>query len=281
MIPSWAAANKAIQHTGIHNLRQKLMITPDPGLFFGLETSVRQAAFLKMWHHLRPAWLASLSMGRLPISLNLWRKILSYTFLKPLDLEPGQHVSNQAKVAEEGRKLVEDSIKAFDPSMDYRPSDIITLEINQRRGLIRELSLINFGYELGYVDSVADQSKPLPGKGRSIDDLEMLLRSHKRNRQILINDVLGYDPTQDLSPPEANVGIAAVDWKERYAALRSFWLLLNTWPGEKPLRWNQGHDLDLTRLQGIGAEWEKLLVQFYVRSVFDVLTYPACLPHRI
>lgn len=277
MIPSWAAANKTIHHSGMHSTRQKMMIAPDPGLFFGLETPARQAAFLAMWNHLRPAWLASLSAGRSPIPLNLWRKVLSYTFLKPLDLEPGQHISKQAKVAEEARKLVEDTVKAYDASMDIRPS-IVTLDSARCCQLIRELSLINFRYELVYVDSVIDQNKPLPRPGLSTDDLEILLVSHKRNRQILINDVLGYDSTQ---PPEANLGIAATEWTERYAALQSFWLLLNTWPREKPLRWNQGHDLDLTRLQGIGGEWERMLVQFYVQSVFSVLIYPACLPHRI
>ncbi|KAF9030886.1 hypothetical protein BDP27DRAFT_1455855 [Rhodocollybia butyracea] len=275
-IRTWLGVNKLIAREGIA-LRPKVLPVPDPGLFFGLETEARQATFLSMWRHFRPAWLRKLAAGASPLSVDMWRKILAYPFLKAS--QGGQ--SKQAQIAHEARTIVEDVMKKYDPHTPLLPPATQTFDATEGRQLIRELSIMNFQYELSYVDSLADRSKPIPSRNISVDELETLTASHRRGRRILINEVLGVHSAQLEPPPKENRGVAATEWKLRYVALKSLWSLLDTWPGTKHVNWKRGIEMDLFKLEGVGREWERILTEFYARSVFGVLNSPATLPHRI
>lgn len=82
---------------------------------------------------------------------------------------------------------------------------------------------------------------------------------------------------------DLNFGLTSKDWPTRYTVLKSFWTLLNTWlaPAEKPEIWRGGIDMDLTHLKSAGAQWERVLVEFYVQQAFNILGQPPSLPRRV
>ncbi|KAF9062582.1 hypothetical protein BDP27DRAFT_1427790 [Rhodocollybia butyracea] len=244
-ICTWLGVNKLIARERIA-LCPKLLPVPDPGLFFGLETKARQATFLSMWRHFRPAWLQKLAMGASPLSIDMWRKILAYPFLKASQISQ----SKQAQTAQDARTIIEDVIRKYTPLL---PSPVQTFDATEGRQLMRELCIMNFQYELSYVDSLNDKSKPIPSRNISVDELETLTAAHQCNRRILINKVLGVHTAQLEPPPNENRGIAAMEWKARYTALKSLWSLLNSWPATKHILWRCGIEMDLFR---IGRHWE-------------------------
>ncbi|KAJ3805747.1 hypothetical protein F5876DRAFT_69534 [Lentinula aff. lateritia] len=276
-IPAWYNANKTIRQEGI-KAQKKLLPAPDPGLFFGLEDKARQSPYFYTWEHIRPAWLAMLQAGKSPQTVDVWRKVLAYTFIKPL--EEGVVITPKTQVALDAKQLVEQSIKSYDTRMSYRPRTVEgDFDITRSRQLIRELCMVNFRSELLYVDNLLDQSRPQPSPSLSVAELEAVTASHKRSRRTLMSHALLFD---SLTPhTSVDLGLAAISWSERYAALKHFWTLMDTWPREKPLIWRRGIEMDLTKLASIGAEWERILAQYYVQSAFDILGRPPSLPRRL
>ncbi|KAJ3872924.1 hypothetical protein F5051DRAFT_444733 [Lentinula edodes] len=276
-IPGWYNVNKTIRQEGI-KAQKKLLPAPDPGLFFGLEDKTRQSPYFYTWEHIRPAWLAMLQAGKSPQTVDVWRKVLAYTFIKPL--EEGVVITPKTQVALDAKNLVEQSIKSYDTRMSYRPRTVEgDFDITRSRQLIRELCMVNFRSELLYVDDLLDQSRPQPSPSLSVAELEAATANHKRSRRTLISHTLLFD---SLTPhASVDLGLAAVSWSERYAALKHFWTLMDTWPREKPVIWRRGIEMDLTKLASIGVEWERILAQFYVQSAFDILGRPPSLPRRL
>ncbi|KAJ3848895.1 hypothetical protein EV368DRAFT_86086 [Lentinula lateritia] len=276
-IPGWYNVNKTIRQEGI-KAQKKLLPAPDPGLFFGLEDKTHQSPYFYTWEHIRPAWLAMLQAGKSPQTVDVWCKVLAYTFIKPL--EEGVVITPKTQVALDAKNLVEQSIKSYDTRMSYRPRTVEgDFDITRSRQLIRELCMVNFRSELLYVDDLLDQSRPQPSPSLSVAELEAATANHKRSRRTLISHTLLFD---SLTPhASVDLGLAAVSWSERYAALKHFWTLMDTWPREKPVIWRRGIEMDLTKLASIGVEWERILAQFYVQSAFDILGRPPSLPRRL
>jgi hypothetical protein len=144
--------------------------------------------------------------------------------------------------------------------------------------MIRELCMVNFRAEFIRVDGLLDQSAPQPRVEVTMAEFEVQRANHYATRRaLLVEGVLGYP---DVLPDEYHdLGIASKDWPQRYSSLKSMWLLMNTWPRTKPLIWRRGMDLDASVLSSTDRdEWERMLVRFYVQSVFDLLKHVPSLP---
>lgn len=282
VILAWNSVNQTIDRQGFQIQKggkapKKVLAFPDPGLLFGVEDTDRQTSFLFQWDHMRPAFLRSLEAGSLPQTVNVWRKVLAYKYLSPPEV--GAVVSAKMQAAEDARKLVHDTIRIYHPTMPFFPTFTGSFDPARARLIIRELCMVNFRAEILYLDNICDQTRPQPGVDVTVEQLDRNRALHKRQRKVLIADCFGGD--EAVPHPDLNMGLAATVWVERYAALKSFWTLLNTWPRDKPTIWRRGIDMDLTRLENIGQEWERMLAEFYVQSAFNVLGCPPSLPRRI
>lgn len=279
-ITAWIDVNKTINQNGVLPGKRSLAV-PDPGLFFGLQHLDRQSPYLFMWQHFRDAWLAALEGGRSPLKVEVWRKILAYPYLQPI--EPGQLISPKMQVTLEAKKIVKDVISAHDSHLLLTPvSSAATFDPSAARKLIRELCMINFRSELLYVDQVVDTSQPVPQRTLSMAELDAARAQHRRNRITLMNGIFFYHTI--VPHPIHDFGIAAVGWNDRYNALKHFWALLNTWPLQKPGIWRLGIDMDLSHKRfevTEGAQWERILAEYYVQSVFNVLKHAPSLPRRL
>ncbi|KAE9397266.1 hypothetical protein BT96DRAFT_995985 [Gymnopus androsaceus JB14] len=279
-ITAWKDVNKTIDQNGVLPGKRSLTV-PDPGLFFGLQHQNQQSLYLFMWQHFRNAWLTALEGSRSPLTVELWCKILAYEYLQPI--EPGQVISPKMQATLEATKIVEDVIRAYDSRMLLMPAPFTaTFNPSTARKLIRELCMINFRAELIYIDQVLDTSKPVPQRTLTMAEFDAACAQHRHDRITLMNGVFLY---HTLVPhPDDDLGIAAVDWSDRYNALKHFWALLNTWPFLKPAMWRRGMDMDLSHKwfgTREGAQWERMLAEYYVRSVFSVLKHPPSLPRRL
>ncbi|KAE9398002.1 hypothetical protein BT96DRAFT_995313 [Gymnopus androsaceus JB14] len=279
-ITAWKDVNKTIDQNGVLP-GKRLLAVPDPGLFFGLQHQNRQSPYLFMWQHFRDAWITALEGGRSPLTVELWRKILAYAYLQPI--EPGQVVSPKMQATLDAKKIVEDVILAYSSHMLLMPApSTATFDPSTARQLIRELCMVNFRSELLYVDQVLDTSKPVPQRNLTMAELDAARAQHQRDRITLMNGIFLYHAL--VPPPNDDFGIAAVDWSDCYNSLKHFWTLLNTWPLSKPAMWRRGMDMDLSHKQFAmreGAQWERMLAEYYVRSVFSVLKHAPSLPRRL
>ncbi len=273
-IEAWKAVNTTIKREGV-TVQKKLLPVPDPGLFFG--TAERQHDFFHQWNHLRPFWLKSLENGRTAQTLEMWRKVLAYKFLKPL--EDGAFMTAKKQTAEDARSLVEKTIQTYNTDVPYVPPSNGPFDHTLGQFLIRELCMMNFRAELLYVDGLNDQTRPQPSLALPGEEFDRKHALHQRDRQTLVDGCFGGLAAVPID--ELNMGIAATDWLERYAALKCFWSLLNTWGGAKPEIWRRGIDMDLSKLQSVGQQWERMLAEFYVQNAFNVLGHPPSLPRRI
>lgn len=280
VIGAWKNINKTIFQNGVLPGKQLLSV-PDPGLFFGLQHQDRQSPYFLMWAHFRDAWLTALEHGHSPLKIEVWRKILAYTYLQPI--EPGQETSPKMQATIDAQKILEDVIHAYDSRMSLAPVPSTgTFEPSTACRLIRKLCMVNFRSKLLHVDQMLDTTQPVAQQTLTMADLDAALAQHRRKRVTLINGVFIY-PTL-VPDPNNDFGIAAVNWDERYNALRHFWALLDTWPGQKPVIWRRGIDMDLSHQQfasAEGAQWERMLAEFYVQSVFTVLRHAPSLPRQL
>ncbi|KAE9390191.1 hypothetical protein BT96DRAFT_1002520 [Gymnopus androsaceus JB14] len=159
-ISAWEDANKTINQNGVLPGKRSSAV-PNPGLFFSLQHLDRQSPYLSMWQHFRAPWLAALESGRSPLTVELWRKILAYAYLQPI--EAGQVISPKMQVTVEAKKLVCDVILFYDSRMTLTPaSSTSAFDPATACKLICELCMINFCSEVLYVDQVLDTSQPVP-----------------------------------------------------------------------------------------------------------------------
>ncbi|KAF9066251.1 hypothetical protein BDP27DRAFT_1424032 [Rhodocollybia butyracea] len=208
-----------------------------------------------------------------------WRKMISYPFLNLV--ERNAKVTGKLQIQLEAQIYVEDSIKAYNANMAFRlPSLEGAADPVIACRLIREICMINFHSELMHTDKLLDQSRPQPSRDLTIAELDVAVSRHQRERDGLIEQIFFYI---GLEPdPSIDYGIVAVDWGTRYRALKKFWALLDTWRGDKSLLWRRGIDMDLIKMEyAEGAQWERLLAEFYVQNVLSVLGRPLSLPRRL
>ncbi|KIK57903.1 hypothetical protein GYMLUDRAFT_246560 [Collybiopsis luxurians FD-317 M1] len=146
-------------------------------LFMGHEDKSRQTAAFQMWVHFRTAWIEwVMSAGASPQSVDTWRKVLAYAYIQPL--EEGQCVTPKIQVAEDAKKLVEETIHSYNSTMSFKPPPCKG-DFDSRQ-IIRELSMVNFQLELLYMDCILDTTWPQPSPGLSTADLDMQTASHRR-----------------------------------------------------------------------------------------------------
>lgn len=274
-VNSWVDANLTIKREGVSE-QKRCTTVPDPGLFFGVEESARQSAFVRMWDHIRPAWLSAVERGRLPQPTEVWRKILAY---QPLEAGTIVQITLKNKAHFDARKLLETTIHDFNSNMSVMPPPDKVIDESSARRLVRELCMINFRAELFYLDSLLDATRPQPNPSTSMAQLDVLRAQHSRTRGALIFAVLGYGSLQPEA--HADLGITATYWLERYSAVKSFWAVIDTWDGVKPVIWRRGIDMDLTNLVMQGADWERKIVEFYVQTAYNTLGYPPSFPRRL
>ncbi|KAF9059671.1 hypothetical protein BDP27DRAFT_1497162 [Rhodocollybia butyracea] len=267
-IPAWRDVNETIWQDGV-TVQKKLLVAPDAGLFFGLQTESCQAPYFFMWQHFRPVYLRCLHAGTLPRSVEFWRKMLSYPFLNLV--ERNAKVTGKLQIQLEAQIYVEDSIKAYNANMAFHPP---SLKGAADPVIARRL------IQLMHTDKLLDQSRPQPSRDLTIAELDVAVSRHQRERNGLIEQIFFYI---GLEPdPSIDYGIVAVDWGTRYKALKKFCALLDTWHGDKSLLWRRGIDMDLIKMEyAEGAQWERLLAEFYVQNVFSVLGRPLSLPRRL
>lgn len=277
-VPAWIGANKTIDRRGV-TAQKKMLEVPDAALFFGLEDMSRQDPYLYQWAHLRDPWLQRCTGRHSAQTVDTWRKVLSYRLLP--SLEPGSIAKNNNNSAAivAARKLVEETIRMYSPSMSFTPEMNGPFPAPEARRLIRELCMTNFRSELIYVDELLDQSSPQPAPNVSVDQLTVNLSAHRRQRMTLIDECFGGGGAVIIE--DLNLGLTSDRWADRYGVLKYFWSLMNTWPGQKPSTWRRGYDLDLTLLQHTGEEWERMLAVFYVQSAYNTLGCPPSLPRRL
>ncbi|KAL0564208.1 hypothetical protein V5O48_017843 [Marasmius crinis-equi] len=148
------------------------------------------------------------------------------------------------------------------------------------RSLVHELSVINFRYQLLAVDEMADQTVPKPSAGLSVAELEVQRVKHRESRLALVDAIFAGGCTFTTSEALFTHGIASHVWSQRLVALRAFWKIMTTWPGEKEKVWDRGANEKLDELAGAGMEWEESLIRFYVQTYYNFLGHPPVLPRR-
>ncbi|KIK60861.1 hypothetical protein GYMLUDRAFT_59260 [Collybiopsis luxurians FD-317 M1] len=212
-------------------------------------------------------------------SVDTWRKVLAYTYIQPL--EEGRCVTPKIQVAEDAKKLVEETIRSYDSTMSFKPPPCKgDFDPCNGRWIICELSMVNFQSELLYVDRILDTTRPQPSPGLSTADLDMQTASHRHQQLALMDSIFLY--TQLIPNANLDQGIAANEWAKQYAMLKNFHNLMDSWPGPKPDYWHRGAERDLTPYAAMdGAQWERLLAEYYVQSVYGVLRCPPSLPHQL
>ncbi|KIK55123.1 hypothetical protein GYMLUDRAFT_248923 [Collybiopsis luxurians FD-317 M1] len=272
-IPAWANVNLTIKRDNLSS-KKRLLLVPDPTLFFGHEDKARQMPMLKMWDHLHYAWYERLQDQRvlMPQTVDMWQKACSYTLIKPF--EDRMVISSKQQTVVEGHILVEETCRLTNRPANPPDSN---LEPHTIREIIRELCLVNFRYELQLVDAILDQSKPQLHPSISRADFEVASAAHSSGRKMLITDVLGYDRL--TPPPNQNLGLTSLEWPERYSAMKSLWRLMDSWPGEKPVVWHRGIDNDVgVFTSAVRGGWERSLAEFYVQCSYNALGFVPSLP---
>ncbi|KIK66494.1 hypothetical protein GYMLUDRAFT_55716 [Collybiopsis luxurians FD-317 M1] len=111
-------------------------------------------------------------------SVDTWHKVLVYAYIQPL--EEGRCVMPKIQVAEDAKKLVEETIHSYNSTMSFKPPPCKgDFDPCNGRWIIHELSMVNFQLELLYVDCILDTIWPQPSPGLSTADLNVQTASHK------------------------------------------------------------------------------------------------------
>ncbi|KAK7436345.1 hypothetical protein VKT23_019192 [Stygiomarasmius scandens] len=284
-IPAWRNANKTINiwHPDCHYTPGQLpkidTIVPDPALIIGPETRERQESYLSQWAHIRSAWLQRCRIRQpeqRPLTASMWRRILGLGLSGPWTGGAPQSVREEEH--KEATDLVASMLSEYAPEA----SPLSVSDLQQAKELMRELSLINFRYQLLCVDELMDTSKPKASPALTRAELGVALMNHHRSRLMLIEHMFGGSGDTFTVPTlSSNFGFMADKWQERVKALRSFWKLMSSWPGTKDSKWSRGEDENLSQMPAAGEEWERALVSFYTQTHFIAVGYPPVLPLRI
>ncbi|KAK7436357.1 hypothetical protein VKT23_019205 [Stygiomarasmius scandens] len=280
--PTWTGIKKQIDSKGFRTEpKQKLKtIVPDPSLLFGSDRA-RLMSYLTQWRHVRPVWFKhcrTSQPAQSPVENGVWRKVLGQQlFGNAEDGEIGRIENRQHQDALEAKQLLGNIFQIHSPRTSIKPSCPVDVSVPKAKVLIRELSLVNFCYQLVTLDSLADTSRPRTGTSAQ---LTIATANHDQRRQSLISKIFG-DEDVFTASERSDVGILALDWSLRILGLRAFYQLMDTWPREKPALWDRGSDGNLQRMQKAGEEWERTLAMFYTQTYFNYFGHPPVLPTRM
>ncbi|KAL0567164.1 hypothetical protein V5O48_014829 [Marasmius crinis-equi] len=296
-IPAWQDANRSIDvahcekremHPG-DSPRLKTVV-PDIGHILGGSDPARRMNYLCQWSHIRQPFLRRRDADEVPIPLrsSVWRKVMSVPF-HGLYTKEADPTDRQGRDHQEATQWLKTLFKKYAPGTEVAASQLATVDTASARRLVYELSMVNFWYQLMSLDEIADTTIPVPSPDVSQAEYIVQRASHRRHRLKFIDEVFGGygDPfsaislSQEAVSTSQNVGIASERWPDRFAALRSLWRLMDTWPGRKHPLWNRGNDSNLAQMVAEGEQWERVLVHFYVQTYYNLLGFPPVLPRRI
>ncbi|KAK7451670.1 hypothetical protein VKT23_012347 [Stygiomarasmius scandens] len=281
LLSTWTGIKKQIDSKGFRTEpKQKLKtIVPDPSLLFGSDHA-RLMSYLMQWKHVRPIWFKHCRTSQppqSPVENGVWRKVLGQQlFGKAEEGEITRIENRQHQDALEAKQLLDNIFQIHSPGTSIKPSSPVYVSVPEAKVLIRELSLVNFRYQLVALDTLADTSRPRAGTAAQ---LTIVTANHDQRRQSLISKIFGDGDVFTI--PLENVGMLASDWSLRIVGLRAFCQVMDTWPGEKPALWNRGSDGNLHRMQKAGEEWERALAIFYVQTYYNYFGHPPVLPTRM
>ncbi|THU90076.1 hypothetical protein K435DRAFT_864627 [Dendrothele bispora CBS 962.96] len=283
-LPSaWSGIKKLIDPKAFKTeSKEKLKtIVPDPSLLFGSDDT-RLMSYLTQWRHVRSVWLKHCrqSQSAQPaVDNGVWRKVLGQQLFN--DTEEGEItriVNRQHQDAFDAKRLLLDIFKLHAPGTPMKPTSPVDISGTEAKKLIRELSLINFHYQLLALDYLVDKSRVRIGTSAQ---LTISTTDHDQSRNALISKIFAGGDVFTLSSDVSDQGILAPDWAIRIVSLRAFWQLMDSWPGEKPALWNRGADGNLHKMQRAGEEWERALAIFYVQTYYYHFGHPPVLPTRL
>ncbi|THU87192.1 hypothetical protein K435DRAFT_867525 [Dendrothele bispora CBS 962.96] len=280
---AWVGIKKLIDPKTVKSeSKQKLKtIVPDPSLFFGSDDN-RLMSYLTQWRHVRPIWLKhcrSSVPGQPPVENGIWRKALGQQFFRGDEEGEIARIENrQHQDALEAKKLLLDIFQLHSPGTPIKPSSPDDVSITEAKKLIRELSLINFHYQLVTLDYLVDTSRPRTGTSAQ---LTISTADHDQSRNTLISNIFAGGDVFTVSSETSDQGMLASDWAVRIVGLRALWRLMDSWSGEKPTLWNRGADGNLHKMQKAGEEWERALALFYAQTYYTQFGHPPVLPTRL
>ncbi|KAL0567213.1 hypothetical protein V5O48_014787 [Marasmius crinis-equi] len=261
-------------------------VLPDPAAFFGTPKLTRQISYFAQYAHIRQPLVIRSRVGEggevpIPLKTSVWRKVLSVPFHGIYTKPEPDNKMKQARDHFEATEWLQKLFQKYASGVDVAVSKEATVDPIVARKLVFELCNVNFRYQLMGLDKMLDRSAS-PPVGTTGPDLLVWRAQHRRYRLQLIEQVLGggYGDPFEVSEMPGNVGIACERWSERFEALRAFWQLMSTWPGQKHGLWDRGRDLNLAHMPAEGEQWEALLVKFYVQTYYNTLNFPPILPRR-
>ncbi|KAL0569454.1 hypothetical protein V5O48_012513 [Marasmius crinis-equi] len=258
------------------------LIVPDPVLVFGSSKPDRQRANLVQWAHFREAWIARCRDNTTvtePIASGVWKNVLALSSIGLWDNEKTAATSlQQEHVA--ASELVSDTFWRYAPGRPLTSSPASPAPpTDDARRLVQELSWINFRYQLEALDKLADTTTPKPSPSLTAAELQVRMVRHHTDRSNLIQTVFGEEgDIFTVSDGPSIRGFVAENWRVRSSALRAFWKLMDSWPGEKDRVWGRGADENLEHLVGAGTQWENVLMRFYAQTYFNFFGFPPVLP---
>ncbi|KAL0569922.1 hypothetical protein V5O48_012040 [Marasmius crinis-equi] len=216
-----------IQHSS--GRRDKLCtLVPDPALFFGSNDRAKWQRRIQTWSHIRRNWITQCASGKCePVAASTWKTVLTLGQLGPWDLTRKPEKSHQRE-QEAATLLVSSTFNLVGSSHPAFPIPTVEISAAESRGLMRELSLVNFRHQLRLLDGVADCSAPKPSPGLSNDDLGLQVLNHRRRRDQLLARVFGLGNSVEET---LVCNIFADTWANRVESLRALSQLMDTWLG--------------------------------------------------
>ncbi|THV00687.1 hypothetical protein K435DRAFT_854465 [Dendrothele bispora CBS 962.96] len=259
-------------------------IVPDPAVIIGPETRERQDLYLSEWARLRQPWLQRCRdphTQQKPLTVALWRRILGLS--SSGHWKGGTPQNPHEEELKQATELVQSSFARYAPNMPpFSTSPPPIPGLQEAKEFMRELTLINFRYQLLHVDELVDTSRPQASSILTHAELSVALTNHRRSRIMLIENMFeGCTDLFTLTSLTSNFGFAADRWSDRVGPLLSFWRLMSSWPGTKADIWDRGKDPNLPQMVGPGEEWERVIVRFYVQTHFNAVGYAPVLPRKI
>ncbi|KAL0061182.1 hypothetical protein AAF712_012002 [Marasmius tenuissimus] len=259
-------------------------VAPDPATLLR-RTDPSRTDFLVQWAHIREPFFRRGRGGDeieipVPLRAGVWRKVLtarSHGLYTKTDLPK----EKQAKWHQEATVWLRNLFNRYAPGIEPVASLEAKLDMAEGRKFVYEVSMLNFWYQIMALDELADSTIPVssPAASEAISRLEQA--NHRRHRLQLIQAIFGtYDDPFTAVTTKNEAHIASDIWAVRFPALKAFWRIMESWPGEKPKVWNRGNDPNILQMAADGFLWEKSLVQFYVQTYYNFLGFPPVLPRR-
>ncbi|KAG7095977.1 hypothetical protein E1B28_006660 [Marasmius oreades] len=256
-------------------------IAPDPALIFSTPDEERRMTYLKQWSHCHGPWLSYCRDSEAfpeAVSAGVWKKVLSIPVIGVWKSEKLVK-SNQDRDHRSATQLLNSMFSRQSRSAPITYSPSYTISPLEGRSLVQELTFLNFRYQLLSLDELANQTAPKPAPTLSAAELKVLVVNHRRSRREIVSEIFGNGgDILTISHATSIQGFSAEPWSSRLNALRAFWKLMTTWPGDKDAIWSRGEDPNLLQLVDPGKEWERLLFRYYAQTYFSFFGHPPILP---